>query len=107
MPPKSKKSKTRGKQEVDEATLELQEKYDQSQQRIDVLERTVMDKSNDIAVLLGELKKYQSQLIRSKDEVDIERADRFDITADMTRQYKAMQDDLLTRIRKMEDEKHN
>lgn len=107
MPPKTKKAKTRakGKQDVDEATLELQEKYDQALQRIDVLERTVVDKTGDIATLLGELKTYQAQLIRSKDEVDIERADRFDITADMTRQYKAMQDDLLGRIRKMEDDK--
>ncbi|KAH0571259.1 hypothetical protein SS50377_27560 [Spironucleus salmonicida] len=80
----------------------FKEKYLQAEQRIQVLERQLLARAEENARLAAEVRNIEQQAKKFSQEVQIERADRSDITSDMTRQFKAMQDELLKDISERE-----
>eukprot|EP00792_Barthelona_sp_PAP020_P012904 TRINITY_DN7783_c0_g1_i1.p1 TRINITY_DN7783_c0_g1~~TRINITY_DN7783_c0_g1_i1.p1 ORF type:complete len:197 (+),score=62.83 TRINITY_DN7783_c0_g1_i1:33-623(+) len=106
MPVKKKPAKKRPtSKEVDDSSL--QGKLAQANARIESLERLLATKTetaNKAIIAQGQLR---SQLLAYHSDFDKERQDRFDITSNMTRQYKTLQEELIVHLNQSQEEVAN
>lgn len=75
-----------------------EDKLREAEARIQALERALVARTESVARMEGELRALEEQVRQQAELAERERADRQDIVSDMTRQFKAMQDELLRDI---------
>mmetsp|Transcript_24919 Transcript_24919/g.59217 ORF Transcript_24919/g.59217 Transcript_24919/m.59217 type:complete len:196 (-) Transcript_24919:188-775(-) len=105
MPKKGAKGKPKAKAGAGEEGAELtpEEQLKKANLRIEALERELVqrtDVTNRALQAHNEMRQRQAELLA---DFDKEKQDTFAITADMTRQYKMMQEELLRRINILEN----
>mmetsp|Transcript_7049 Transcript_7049/g.7708 ORF Transcript_7049/g.7708 Transcript_7049/m.7708 type:complete len:194 (+) Transcript_7049:59-640(+) len=67
------------------------------------LQVQLAERSEEAAKALASKREYQERVEQISKDFDEEKRTAFEITQDMTRQYKGMQEELLTRINKLEE----
>ena len=105
MAPKKKDGKKDGKKDkAGEASGELTEKdlLVQAQLRIESLEQQLVWREEKTQAALAGQKELQERVAAYHADFEQEKNDIFDISADMTRQYKGMQEELIAQINKHE-----
>ncbi|KAL3898590.1 MAG: hypothetical protein SGPRY_012813 [Prymnesium sp.] len=110
MPPKGKgKDKKAGKPkkkdgEPGDAELSPAELLVQAKLRIESLERQLVWREEKLQAALSAQRELKEQVAQYHDDFEREKTEIFDISADMTRQYKGMQEELLQRLNSLENQ---
>eukprot|EP00762_Andalucia_godoyi_P005349 ANDGO_06742.mRNA.1 hypothetical protein GUITHDRAFT_149716 len=101
MPPKKAgKDKKKG---GDDDEMSPEEKIQRYERRIEALERFLAMRSEQTFKSKSEQLELSTRVRELHEDFSKEQDDRFAITSDMTRQYKAMQEELITRINVLEN----
>jgi chromosome segregation ATPase len=95
--------KDKGKKEG-EASAEMTEKelLQQAQLRIEALEQQLVWREEKTDAALRGQKELQERITHYHADFEREKEEIFDISADMTRQYKGMQEELIAQVNKLE-----
>eukprot|EP00033_Pygsuia_biforma_P002383 GCRY01002637.1.p1 GENE.GCRY01002637.1~~GCRY01002637.1.p1 ORF type:complete len:195 (-),score=40.69 GCRY01002637.1:511-1095(-) len=99
------KKKVGTKKPKDEATLELEEKLKRATVKIDALERELVLRSEQTSRAIASRNELREKVNDFHSDFQREKIDRSDLVSDMTRQYKAMQEELINRINVLETAK--
>lgn len=96
--------KDKGKDKAGEASAEMTEKelLEQAKLRIESLEQQLVWREEKLQNSLQAQRELQDRVAAYHQDFERERGDIFDISADMTRQYKGMQEELIKQINKLE-----
>ncbi|KOO25695.1 hypothetical protein Ctob_012372 [Chrysochromulina tobinii] len=99
-----KKDKKDAKKGGDGPSAELTDKdlLEQARLRIESLEQQLVWREEKVQKALAAQKELQDRVAHYHKDFEREKEEVFDISADMTRQYKGMQEELLDRINKLE-----
>eukprot|EP01029_Cantina_marsupialis_P029595 TRINITY_DN781886_c0_g1_i1.p1 TRINITY_DN781886_c0_g1~~TRINITY_DN781886_c0_g1_i1.p1 ORF type:complete len:195 (+),score=64.87 TRINITY_DN781886_c0_g1_i1:305-889(+) len=104
MPPKKKGKKGKKKASADDGDLTdpvALAKFFEIENK--ALRRKLANRTEDATRAIIKKRELQEKLVDLKSDFHEEKHSTFEITADMTRQYKAMQEELLTRINQLEN----
>ena len=87
-----------------EASAEMTEKelLEQAKLRIESLEQQLVWREEKTQAALGAQKELQERLTHYHADFEREKEEIFDISADMTRQYKGMQEELIAQVNKLQ-----
>ena len=80
----------------------MEELYTQAKLRIESLERQLVFREEKVATEMRSRKELQDRVQMYHEDLEREKEDIFEISADMTRQYKGMQEELIAQINKHE-----
>jgi len=96
--------KDKGKDKGGEASAEMTEKelLEQAKLRIESLEQQLVWREEKVQNSLQAQRELQERVTAYHQDFEREKEDIFDISADMTRQYKGMQEELIAQINKLE-----
>jgi len=96
--------KDKGKDKGGEASAEMTEKelLEQAKLRIESLEQQLVWREEKVQNSLQAQRELQDRVTAYHQDFEREKEDIFDISADMTRQYKGMQEELIAQINKLE-----
>jgi len=96
--------KDKGKDKGGEASAEMTEKelLEQAKLRIESLEQQLVWREEKVQISLQAQRELQDRVTAYHQDFEREKEDIFDISADMTRQYKGMQEELIAQINKLE-----
>lgn len=102
MPPKKKVKKKREKsaKKVDEPTIE--EKYQQTMRKIESLQDHLAMRTEIARRSQMQSSDLREQMRKAEDDIEEERKSKYDISSDLIRQYKSMQQDLTHKIYNLE-----
>jgi len=105
MAPKKGGKKDGKKDKKDEASAEMTEKdlLDQARLRIESLETQLTWREEKTAAAVAAQKELQQKVAHYHADFEREKEEIFDISADMTRQYKGMQEELIAQVNKLEN----
>ena len=81
----------------------MEELYTQAKLRIESLERQLVFREEKVATEMRSRKELQDRVQMYHEDLEREKEDIFEISADMTRQYKGMQEELLARVNLLEN----
>eukprot|EP01028_Stygiella_incarcerata_P007153 TRINITY_DN2934_c0_g1_i1.p1 TRINITY_DN2934_c0_g1~~TRINITY_DN2934_c0_g1_i1.p1 ORF type:complete len:211 (-),score=84.75 TRINITY_DN2934_c0_g1_i1:128-760(-) len=101
MPPKKKKAAKKKKDAGDEE-FTVEQKNALFERRIEGLERVLQLRTEEVHRSRAQRQELLERVRQLHDDFETEKKERAEITADMTRQYKAMQKDLIDRINQLE-----
>ncbi|XP_052804423.1 coiled-coil domain-containing protein 153-like [Mya arenaria] len=104
MPAKKKKGKKgkKGKKKKDDATLELEDKYQRTVNEIEALKDHLAIRKEFSRKAHGAEDEMRSKVRETEKNLEKHQTDQKAINADMTRQYKTMQTEMSLRIHKLE-----
>ena len=99
-----KDKKDKGKDKGGEASAEMTEKelLQQAQLRIESLEQQLVWREEKTQTALAGQKELQERITHYHADFEREKEDIFEISADMTRQYKGMQEELIAQVNKLQ-----
>mmetsp|Transcript_26737 Transcript_26737/g.44726 ORF Transcript_26737/g.44726 Transcript_26737/m.44726 type:complete len:198 (+) Transcript_26737:72-665(+) len=87
-----------------EIELTLEEKYQRSQLKIEALEHELVTRNEQTLRAVTAQNELKAKVADSQREIEDEKQNMLDITSDMTRQYKAMQETLMSKNNALEQQ---
>jgi len=103
MAPKKKDAKKDKGADGPSAELTDKDLLEQARLRIESLEQQLVWREEKVQTALANQKELQERVTHYHKDFEREKEEIFDISADMTRQYKGMQEELLARVNKLEE----
>lgn len=102
MPPKKKAGKGKKKKKDDKEEFTIEDKYKKTLMEVESLKEHLAMRTEIARRAQSKAEDINEKMFQAKETINVEKQDKLEISADLTRQYKTMQTELTLRIHNLE-----